>query len=98
MYFVGVLTINFGCQNTELRTKLLKDIQDVFNEIYSVKIPGLENEILFALPTSDEKAEKQSKLTKIQETVKDLQKLGEASKLWNADTDLCDIMKELNIL
>ncbi|KAK3697176.1 hypothetical protein QZH41_013556 [Actinostola sp. cb2023] len=87
----GVLTIDFGCKNKGLHTKLLKDIQSVFSGVYILKIQGLVNEIVFAV-------QQESKVTHIKKSVEDLQKFGETSKQWNEDTDLCDVMKNLKIL
>ena len=93
----GVLAIDFGCQNPALRTKLLQNIQCVFDEVYVLKVWGLVNEIVFAVPHSDEKGT-ESKILEVLKSVKDLQKFGEASKQWNGETDLCDIMKDLVLL
>lgn len=93
----GVLAIDFGCQNSDLRTKFLKDIQCVFDEVYVLKVQGLVNEIVFAIP-HPEKTERESKLFEVLKSVKDIQKFGEASKKWNEETDLCEIMKDLVLL
>ena len=91
--FLGIFVLNMACRDPVLRNEILRDIQGIFQTVWSYNVPEEVNEILFC--TDHDWALKSRKVDKKHPTIEAFDKVNKHTKVLQKKAENVDELLDL---
>jgi hypothetical protein len=93
LIFLGIFVLNMACRDPVLRNEILRDVQGVFQTVWSYNVPEEVNEILFC--TDHDWALKSRKVDRKHPTIEAFDKVNKHTKVLQKKAENVDELLDL---